>query len=93
MSVFIPVTFFLNLSVGRQWSRAMAKAVRTQAVPWLKSSVFHCGGSGSFPCVNEGFVADKVALGQIFLRALRFYVVITIPPVPYTYSLTRVLGE
>jgi hypothetical protein len=50
----------------------MAKAVRTQAVPWLKSSAFHCGGSGSFPCVNEGFVADKVALGQIFSEHFSF---------------------
>jgi hypothetical protein len=45
-------------------------------MPWLRRLVF--GPStrrhGLAPCsVRGGFVMDRVALGQIFLRFLRFY--------------------
>ena len=32
--------------------------------------------------VRVGFVADKVTLGQVFLRALPFYAISIIPPIP-----------
>jgi hypothetical protein len=36
--------------------------------------------------VHVGFVVDKVALGQVFLRVLRFSPVNFIPPVPQYYE-------
>jgi hypothetical protein len=42
----------------------------------------HRGSPGSIPgSVYVGFVMDKVALGQVFLRVLRFSPVNFIPPV------------
>jgi hypothetical protein len=35
--------------------------------------------------VHVGFVVDKVALGQVFLRVLQFSTVSIIPPCPHTY--------
>jgi hypothetical protein len=54
-----------------------------RAVPWLRSLV-----AGLLPrwpglaprSINMGFVVDKVALGQVFLRVLRFFPVSVIPP-------------
>jgi hypothetical protein len=44
--------------------------------------MFHRGGPGSIPgSVHVGFVVDKVALGQVFPRVLRFSPVNFIPPV------------
>jgi tRNA A37 threonylcarbamoyltransferase TsaD len=34
--------------------------------------ISHCGGPGSIPGVHVGFVVDKVAMGQIFLRVVGF---------------------
>jgi hypothetical protein len=54
------------------------------AVPWLRRLV------GGLPprrpefdpgSVHMGFVVDKMALGQVFPRVLRFYPVNFIPPV------------
>ena len=55
-----------------------------QAVPWLRRLV--AGLSPRRPgfdlgSVHVGFVVDKVALGQIFPRILRFSPVNLIPPV------------
>jgi hypothetical protein len=54
------------------------------AVPWLRWLV--TGLSPQRPGFNPGsvhveFVVDKVALGQVFLRVLRFSPVSFIPPV------------
>jgi hypothetical protein len=54
------------------------------AVPWLRRLV--AGLSPLRPgfdpgSVHVGFVVDKVALGQVFPRALRFSAVNFIPPV------------
>jgi hypothetical protein len=54
-----------------------------RAVPWLRSLV--AGLSQRRPrftpgSIYVGFVVDKVALGQVFLRALRFSPVDNIPP-------------
>jgi hypothetical protein len=53
-------------------------------VPWLRRLV--AGLSPRKPgfdpgSVHVGFVVHKVALGQVFLRALRFFPVNFIPPV------------
>jgi hypothetical protein len=53
------------------------------AVPWLRSLI--AGLSPRRPgfapgSINVGFVVDKVALGQAFLRVLRFSPVNIIPP-------------
>jgi hypothetical protein len=55
-----------------------------KAVPWLRRLV--AGLSPRRPgfdagSVNVGFVVDKVALGQVFPRVLRFIPVNFIPPV------------
>jgi hypothetical protein len=47
-----------------------------QAVPWMRSLV--AGLSPRRPgfapgSIHMGFVVDKVSLGQVFLRVLRFY--------------------
>jgi hypothetical protein len=54
-----------------------------KAVPWLRSLV--AGLSPRRPgfaprSIHVGFVMDKVALGQVFLRVLRFSPVNIIPP-------------
>jgi hypothetical protein len=55
-----------------------------EAMPWLRRLVSGLSprrpglDPGSF---HVGFVVDKVALGQVFLRVLRFYPVNFIPPV------------
>jgi hypothetical protein len=50
------------------------------AVPWLRRLV--AGLSPRRPAsVHVGFVVDKVALGQVFLRVLRIFPVNFIPPV------------
>jgi hypothetical protein len=54
------------------------------AVPWLRRLV--AGLSPKRPgidpgSVHVGFVLDKVALGQVFPRVLRFYPLSFIPPV------------
>jgi hypothetical protein len=52
------------------------------AVPWLRSLVAGLSPrrSGFAPgSINVGFVVDKVALGQVFLRVLRFSPVNIIP--------------
>jgi hypothetical protein len=47
-----------------------------------KSPASHRGGPGSIPgSVHVGLVVDKLALGQVFPRVLRFPFVIFIPPV------------
>jgi hypothetical protein len=53
------------------------------SVTWLKRLVV--GLSPQWPefapgSIHEGFVVDKVALGQVFLRVLQFYPVSIIPP-------------
>jgi hypothetical protein len=53
------------------------------AVPWLRSLV--AGLSPRRPgfapgSIHMGFVVDKVALGQVFIRILRFFPVYIIPP-------------
>jgi hypothetical protein len=55
----------------------------TQAVPWLRSLI--AGLSERRPrfapgSIHVGFVVDKVALGQVSLRVLRFSPVSIIPP-------------
>jgi hypothetical protein len=53
------------------------------AVPWLRSLVASLSPwrPGFAPgAIRMGFVVDKVALGQIFLRVLRFSPVNIIPP-------------
>jgi hypothetical protein len=58
------------------------------AVPWLKRLVAGLSprrpvfASGS---IHVGFVVDKVALGQVFLRVLRFSPVNIIPPLLHIY--------
>jgi hypothetical protein len=64
----------------------MNKVMDIEAVPWLRRLV--AGLSPRRPgfdvgSVHVGFVVDKVALGQMFLRALRFFPVSFIPPVPH----------
>jgi hypothetical protein len=59
-------------------------SVFTVAVPWLRRLVagFSPRRSGFDPgSVHVEFVVDKVALGQVFLRVLRFSPVNFIPPV------------
>jgi hypothetical protein len=56
------------------------------AVPWLRRLA--AGLSPRRPgfdprSVHVGFVVDKVVLGQVFLRVLRFSPVSFIPPVLY----------
>jgi hypothetical protein len=65
------------------------------AVPWLRRLIAGLSprrpgfDSGS---VHVGFVVDKVALGQVFLRVLRFSPVSFIPPVlHYTEKLEKVI--
>jgi hypothetical protein len=59
-----------------------------KAVPWLKRLVARLSprrpgfGLGS---VHVGFVVDKVALGQVFLRILWFSPVNIIPPGLHTH--------
>jgi hypothetical protein len=56
----------------------------TMAVPWLRRLVAGLSPrrTGFDPgSVHVGFVVDKVALGQVFLRVLRFSLVNFIPPV------------
>jgi hypothetical protein len=53
------------------------------AMPWLKWLVtgLSLQRAGFLPkSIHVGFVVDKVALGQVFLRVLRFSPVIIIPP-------------
>jgi hypothetical protein len=53
------------------------------AVPWLRSLVVGLSPRrpGFTPgSIHVGFVVDKVALGQVFLRVLRFSPVNIIPP-------------
>jgi hypothetical protein len=53
------------------------------AVPWLRSLVTSLSPqrAGFAPgSIHVGFVVDKVALGQVFLRVLRFSLVSIIPP-------------
>jgi hypothetical protein len=59
------------------------QAVRVRAVPWLRWLV--AGLSPRRPgfalgSIHVGFVADKVALVQVFLRVLRLSPVNIIPP-------------
>ena len=65
---------------------AIAQSVQAMglAVPWLRPLV--AGLSPRTPgfdpgSVHLGFVVDKVAVGQVFLRILRFSPVNFIPPV------------
>jgi hypothetical protein len=54
-----------------------------QAVPWLRSLVAALSPRrpGFAPgSIHVGFVVDKVAVGQVFLRVLRFSPVSIIPP-------------
>jgi hypothetical protein len=58
------------------------------AVPWLRSLV--TGLSPRRPgfaprSIHVGFVVDKVALGQVFLRVLRFSPANIIPPLPHIH--------
>jgi hypothetical protein len=67
--------------VKRSIRRPVRLTVALKAVPWLRSLV--AGLSPRVPgfapgSIRVGFVADKVALGQVFLRVLRFSPVI--PP-------------
>jgi hypothetical protein len=48
------------------------------AVPWLKRLV--TGPEFAPGSINVGFVADKMALGQVFLRVLRLLPASIIPP-------------
>jgi hypothetical protein len=51
------------------------------AVSWLRrlvAGLSHCRPGFSLRSVHVGFVVDKVALGQVFLRDLRFSSVIII---------------
>jgi hypothetical protein len=55
-----------------------------RAVPWLRrlAASLPPRRPGCDPgSVHVGFVMDKVALGQVFPRGLRFSPVISIPPV------------
>jgi hypothetical protein len=53
-------------------------AVKLTMTPWLRS---FAGLSPRRPgSIHAGFVVDKVALGQVFLRVLRFSPVSVIPP-------------
>jgi hypothetical protein len=68
------------------WSHAMNVTGKTQAeaVPWLRrlAAGLPPGRPGFDPGpVHVGFVVDKVALGQVFPRVLRFSPVNFIPPV------------
>jgi hypothetical protein len=60
---------------------------KNRAVPWLRSLV--AGLSPRRPgLIHVGFVVDKVALGQVFLRVLRFSPVISFHPrSPNSYHL------
>jgi hypothetical protein len=63
---------------------SMSDKPPSQAVPWLRRLA--AGLPPRWPgfdpgSVHGGFVADKVALGQIFPRVLRFSRVIFIPRV------------
>jgi hypothetical protein len=65
--------------------------VRTivRAVPWLRqlAAGLPPRRPGFDPgSVRVGFVVDKVALGQVFLRALRFSPVNFIPPVLHYWA-------
>jgi hypothetical protein len=56
-------------------------------VPWLKRLV--AGLSPRTPgLIHMGFVVDKVALGQVFLRVLRFSPVSIIPPLLHIHLST-----
>jgi hypothetical protein len=58
--------------------------VQTMAVPWLRRLVADLSPQrpGFDPgSAHVGFVVDKLALGQVFLRVLRFSPVHVIPPV------------
>jgi hypothetical protein len=83
-------TFFFSQFIAVAWSRRMSlypqstcSKARTRAVPWLRSLVAGLSprrpgfASGS---IHVGFVVDKLALGQVFLRVLRFSTVNIIPP-------------
>jgi hypothetical protein len=59
------------------------------AVPWLKRSVAGLSPqkNGFAPgSVHVGFVVDKVALGQVLLRVLRFFPVNITPPLLHTHG-------
>jgi hypothetical protein len=75
------------MAVARQMyftlSVAQSITYANRAVLWLRRLVVGlCPRNPSFSpsSVHMGFVADKVALGQIFLRVLRFSFVNIIPP-------------
>jgi hypothetical protein len=73
----------------------MCKPERRAAVPWLRSLVAGLSPRRFSPgSIRVGFVVDKVALGQVFLRVLRFSPVNIIPPGLHTLvsSEGRTLG-
>jgi hypothetical protein len=79
--------FELRKSEKRHTSCSVKDRIRTieesRAVPWLRRLV--AGLSPRSPVfaprsVHVGFVVDKVALGQVFLRVLRFSPVSIVPP-------------
>jgi len=79
------VRYVLNLDVG------LCQVCFRLVVPWCRSLVagFSLWSPGFDPIsVNARFVVDKVALGQVFLRALRFSPVSNIPPTLYTHLST-----
>jgi hypothetical protein len=62
----------------------METKVASMSVPWLRRLVAGLSPRrpGSDPgSVHVGFLVDKMALGQIFPRVLRFFPVSLIPPV------------
>jgi hypothetical protein len=57
--------------------------VQVSAVAWLRRLVADLSlrNPGIAPrSIHVGFMVDKVTLGQVFLRVLRFFPINTIPP-------------
>ena len=56
-----------------------------------RQGLYHGLTGGRWPIMGDfracvGFVVDKVAVGQVFLRVFRFFPVSIIPPVIHAYS-------
>jgi hypothetical protein len=74
--------------------KAVTFSEEGSTVPWVRWLV--AGLSPRRPgfapgSVHVGFVVDKVALGQVFLRVLPFYPVSIIPP--WLYMLIVICGD
>jgi hypothetical protein len=63
-----PSIFVTNIYVGRAWLRQLIAGLSPRRPGFDPGSV------------HVGFVVDKVALGHVFLRVLRFSPVNFIPP-------------